>query len=185
MTLWGSNSKDCDGAIQAGYIDQPPQIDGKIDEVYDLFTQVDQFYQMDTGWGEEAEEKTVIYLGYDQANLYLAARCFKSETGEVRANIGKREDLENSDMIVFFLDTFYTRRRALFFGFNPYGIQVDGTRDDEKRGHNMDFSWDTLWDSQGRIYDSSPSVSPAEKTSRNGALSPNGSSPAKGKRTPA
>ncbi len=153
MTLWGSNSKDCDGAIQAGYIDQPPQIDGKIDEVYDLFTQVDQFYQMDTGWGEEAEEKTVIYLGYDQANLYLAARCFKSETGEVRANIGKREDLENSDMIVFFLDTFYTRRRALFFGFNPYGIQVDGTRDDEKRGHNMDFSWDTLWDSQGRIYD--------------------------------
>lgn len=140
--------------INAKYISIPPRIDGNIDEVYENFEKVDQFYQTEPQWGQNGSEATFAYFGYDDQNLYVAFKCLDKEPNQIRANLVKREDIENSDTVTIYLDNFNTRQRAFIFGANPYGIQFDGNRNDEGHYDNdIDLSWDTLWYSKGKIYD--------------------------------
>lgn len=137
--------------INARFVTTAPKIDGEIDEIYESFEKVDRFYQLETGWGKPASEKTTAYFGYDEKNFYFAVKCYDSKPSTIRANRVNREDIANSDIILLFLDTFNTKRRGIFLGFNPYGIQLDGNRDDEYTD-NMDTSWDTQWYSRGKMY---------------------------------
>lgn len=139
--------------VNAKYILNPPRIDGNIDDVYENFEKVDRFYQSDPQWGQPGTEETIAYFGYDDQNLYVAFKCLDKEPNQIRANLVKREDIENSDTVTLYLDTFNTRQRAFIFGVNPYGIQFDGTRNDEGEQEDSDLSWDTLWYSEGKIYD--------------------------------
>ncbi|MCX6580704.1 MAG: DUF5916 domain-containing protein [Candidatus Aminicenantes bacterium] len=138
--------------VNAKYIPNPPHIDGNIDDVYETFEKVDRFYQSEPQWGQPGTEDTIAYFGYDEQNLYVAFKCLDKEAGKIRAKLVKRENIENSDTVTLYLDTFNTRQRAFIFGANPYGIQFDGTRDDESEEDDVDLSWDTLWYSKGKIY---------------------------------
>jgi len=140
-------------SIFVPFIDFPPRIDGEIDDIYGAFAQVDRFYQLETGWGQLGTEKTVAYFGFDEKNLYLAVKCYDSKASAIRANLDRRDSLVNADQVHIFIDTFMTRRRGIFLTMNPYGIQMDGLRDDESYRAEMDLSWDTLWYSRGKIYD--------------------------------
>ncbi|MCP5102471.1 MAG: carbohydrate binding family 9 domain-containing protein [bacterium] len=146
-------SGNLDVRVNAQYTCDSPDIDGEIDEVYDSFHVIDGFYQSQPQWGKPGTEKTTAYFGYDKTNLYVAFKCLDSDPDAVRARLGKREDVWNSDTVTVYLDTFNTRRRAFIFGATPYGIQFDGTRDDEAHRRKHDFSWDGLWYSKGKIYD--------------------------------
>lgn len=135
------------------YTKEKPKIDGKFDDIYEKFTIIDKFYQIENNWGKPISEKTMTYLGFDDKNLYIAVKCYDSNPKRIRATLSKREGFESNDMVLIFLDTFLTKRKGFFFGFNPFGIQMDGTRDDENYRNDMDFSWDTLWYSKGKVYD--------------------------------
>lgn len=139
--------------INARYIDESPGIDGDIDAVYDSFEKVCGFFQSEPQWGRPGTERTVAYFGYDDEHLYVAFKCVDEDPDAIRAKLGKREDFENSDTVTLFLDTFNTRRRAFIFGTTPFGIQFDGTRDDESHRRKQDFAWDALWYSKGKIHD--------------------------------
>ncbi len=138
--------------INAPFIKAAPKIDGEIDELYNSFAKAQEFYQMETGWGKPASEKTIAYFGFDEKNFYFAVQCFAPGASGIRTNIERRDSFGNSDYILLFLDPFKTMRKGIFLGFNPYGIQLDGIRDDESKV-GLDFSWDTLWYSKGKIYD--------------------------------
>jgi len=139
--------------FKAYYTKERPIIDGKFDPVYEKFLKIDKFYQIEKKWGYPISEKTVAYIGFDDKNFYFAIKCYDSKPSRIRATLSKRDKFENNDMVIFFLDTFQTKRKSLVFGFNPLGIQLDGIRDDENYKSNMDFAWDTLWYSIGKIYD--------------------------------
>jgi hypothetical protein len=108
---------------------------------------VDDFRQRNPGDGVAASRKTTAYLGYDDTNLYAVFVC-ESPKGRLRARMGKREDILSDDIVGLFLDTFHDMRHGYEFFVNPYGIQADALITE---GRNDEFSFDTLWYSDGRI----------------------------------
>src|SRR3989441_4348521 len=108
---------------------------------------VTDFRPRDPGDGVPASEPTTAYLSYDDKNLYVVFVC-KDEPGQVRARMAKREDAFSDDMVGILLDTFHDRRRAYYFLSNPLGIQADAILTE---GQGEDYSFDTLWHSEGRL----------------------------------
>ena len=75
---------------------------------------VTDFRQNVPGDGTPASEATTAYLSYDDKNLYVAFFCH-DESGEVRAHLSKREDLDQDDGVGVLLDTFRDFHRAYYF----------------------------------------------------------------------
>lgn len=110
---------------------------------------VADFRQYEPGDGVPASLETSAYLSYDEKNLYVIFVC-QDEPGQVRARLSRREDISGDDQVAVYLDTFHDRQRAYVFATNPLGIQRDGIITE---GQGRDFSFDTLWYSEGRLTD--------------------------------
>jgi hypothetical protein len=111
------------------------------------------FLQRNPHDGEAVSEPTVAYLGYDQKNLYAVFVCF-DDPKKVRARMSPREDVYDDDEVEIMLDTFHDRRRAYAFQTTPLGVQWDAIWTEASREEvsgNFDTSFDTVWDSKGRV----------------------------------
>ena len=108
---------------------------------------VGDFRQNLPGDGSPATESTTAYLSYDDKNLYVVFVC-RDEPGQVRAHLAKRESTEQDDGVGVLLDTFHDLHRAYYFFANPLGVQTDAIYTE---GQGYDYSFDTLWDSFGRV----------------------------------
>src|SRR5262249_24725714 len=108
---------------------------------------VTDFRQNQPGDGSPASASTTAYLSYDDANLYVVLDC-RDEVSSVRAHLAKREDVEDDDQVLVYLDTFRDRRRAYVFAANPLGVQLDGILTE---GQDVDYSFDTVWRSEARL----------------------------------
>ena len=63
----------------------------------------------------------------------------------------------DDDQVEIILDTFHDRRRAYAFQTTPLGVQWDAiwteaSREEQTSGH-FDTSFDTVWDSRGKVTD--------------------------------
>ncbi len=105
------------------------------------------FRQFRPGDGVPVSQPTAAYLSYDDKNLYVVFVC-KDEPDKVRAHLARREDIGNDEQVAIYLDTFHDHHRAYIFATNPLGIQLDGIFTE---GQGNDFSFDTLWYSEGRL----------------------------------
>ena len=117
---------------------------------------VSGFTQRNPHDGESVSEPTDAYLGYDQKNLYVVFVCF-DDPQEVRARMSRREDIYDDDQVEIMLDTYHDRRRAYAFQTTPLGVQWDAiwteaSREEQTSGH-FDTSFDTVWDSRGKVTD--------------------------------
>lgn len=110
-------------------------------------TKVTGFLQRDPRDGIPVSQETTAYLSYDDKNLYAIFVC-KDDPKQIRAHLSKREDVFSDDLVGITLDTYHDKRRAYLFGANPLGIQVDGI---VSEGQDDDYSFDTLWYSQGKL----------------------------------
>jgi len=115
------------------------------------------FTQRNPHDGESVSEPTDAYLGYDQKNLYVVFVCF-DDPRKVRARMSRREDVYDDDQVEIILDTFHDRRRAYAFQTTPLGVQWDAiwteaSREEETSAH-FDTSFDTVWDSRGKVTES-------------------------------
>ncbi len=107
---------------------------------------VSGFKQREPGDGLDAQVETVVYLSFDRKNLYAVYIC-RDDPSKVRANLTKRESIMGDDLVGLMLDTYGDGRRAYMFLVNPLGIQMDGVTTE---GQDDDFSYDTVWTSEGR-----------------------------------
>ncbi len=112
------------------------------------------FTQRNPHDGEPVSEQTEAYLGYDQKNFYAAFICF-DDPKKVRARLSPREDIFDDDQVELILDTFHDQRRAYAFQVTPLGVQWDAiyteaSREEQTQGH-FDTSFDTVWDSHGKV----------------------------------
>src|SRR5580700_5320466 len=115
--------------------------------------EVTDFVQRNPHDGEKVSEPTEAYLGYDEKNVYLVFVCFDNPK-KVRARMSVREDIGDDDQVAVLFDTFHDRRRAYEFQTTPLGVQWDAIYTEASRdetGGNFDTSWDTVWDSRGKI----------------------------------
>jgi hypothetical protein len=110
-------------------------------------TSVSEFRQREPGDGVNISQETRAYLSYDDHNLYVIFVC-KDEPEKVRGRLSKREDILADDAVLVALDTFHDKQRAYMFAVNPLGIQLDGITTE---GQGDDYSFDTLWRSEGRL----------------------------------
>ncbi len=108
---------------------------------------VEGFRQYEPGDGVPISEKTSACVSYDDRNLYVVFLC-TDDPRQVRGRMSKREDIEGDDHVVLNLDTFHDHHRAYTFQANPLGIQADFIFTE---GQAPDFSFDTLWHSDGRL----------------------------------
>ena len=111
------------------------------------------FVQRNPHDGAKASEETEAYLGYDQKNLYVVFVCF-DDPQKVRARMSSREDVYDDDEVEVMLDTFHDRRRAYAFQTTPLGVQWDAIWSEATRDEisgNFDTSFDTVWDSKGKV----------------------------------
>ena len=111
-------------------------------------TKLDVFIQANPKDGAPSTFRTEAYLGYDAKNLYVIFICFDSEPGKIRARLARRENIYDDDTVQIMLDTFHDQRRAYSFVINPLGIQLDRLYSESS---GMDDSFDTIWDSEGKI----------------------------------
>jgi len=134
-------------------LSEAPKIDGVLDNPLweEEALKIEEFYQLTPKENGPPSEKSVLYLGYDQKNLYIAVRCFDSEPNRIRASLSNRDQCLEDDWVAIFLDTFNEKRRALSFIANPLGIQMDCLRIEEGGNDNMDFSWDAVFYADGTI----------------------------------
>ena len=109
---------------------------------------IDRFTQRIPTDGAPSTQQTDAYLGYDDKNLYAIFVCFDDEPQKLRARLSRREDLIEDDSVEIMLDTFHDHRRAYAFLANPLGIQADALWTE---GQDFDFSFDTVWNSQGKL----------------------------------
>jgi hypothetical protein len=114
------------------------------------------FIQRNPHDGQPASQPTEAYLGYDEKNLYVVFVCF-DEQGKVRARMSRREDIFSDDNVEIILDTFHDKRRGYAFQTNPVGVQWDAIWTEEAHEDstgnivNFDTSFDTVWDSRGKL----------------------------------
>jgi len=123
-------------------------------EIARQMAKVTGFTQRNPHDGESVSEKTDAYLGYDQKNLYAVFVCF-DDPRKVRGRMSRREDIQDDDQVEIMLDTFHDRRRAYAFQTTPLGVQWDAiwteaSREEQTQEH-FDTSFDTVWDSRGKV----------------------------------
>jgi len=129
-------------------VSKPPKLDDFLENIpREAELKVEDFRQYVPGDGTPASQETTTYLSYDDKNLYVVFVC-RDTSGLVRAHLSKREDVDQDDGVGVLLDTFRDHHRAYVFFSNPLGIQSDSIYTE---GQTYDFSWDTLWNNEGRL----------------------------------
>ncbi len=118
-----------------------PAIEGRMAKAGD-------FLQLEPKDGSAPVNRTDVYLGYDQQNLYAAWVAFAREPGALRAPMSRRDSVEfDHDVVVLYLDTFNDHLRAYNFLANPQGIQTDAIWTDP---YDRDPSFDTVWHAEAQ-----------------------------------
>src|SRR5438034_3025630 len=104
--------------------DQPPTLDGKLDDPIWRDTQpITHFVQRNPVEGAPASEATEVYLAYDSSCIYVAFYAHYSDPGLIRANRVDRDRIMQDDTMSVFFDTFHDQQSAFVFSVNGYGVQ--------------------------------------------------------------
>ena len=141
-----------DATVRASRIDRPIQLDGRLDdEVYELVPGAGGFIQQVPREGGSGHEETLVWIFFDDDNLYIAARCFDSEPERAVANELRRDhtNITQGESLSVVLDTFYDRRNAFFFQTNLIGA----LRDQLVANSAFNVDWNTVWDVRTARFD--------------------------------
>jgi hypothetical protein len=141
-------------ALHIPHLDRKPEIADFADmlpsaAVAGKMLKVDGFQQRDPKDGAPISQKTEVYLGYTDKDLYVVCVCFDSEPNKIRARRVRRELINDDDQFGFVLDTFHDHYHGLFFYQNPVGVQQDGIWTDN--GQEPDYSYDMVWNSEAKL----------------------------------
>ena len=134
--------------VRATRLQEPVVLDGKLDEaVYARVAPIDGFLQQEPLEGEPATEETLVWLLFDERNIYVSARLHDSQPereviSEMRRD-GQGTNDNESFGVVF--DTFHDRRNGFLFQVSLAGGLFDGYITDER---DMNRDWSTVWDAR-------------------------------------
>ena len=93
-------------ALKPIYTENPPAIDGHLDDAVWLEApMVTGFRTFYPDFGKAVPESTIVYMAYNQENLYFAFRCF-DDPSLIKAEITNRDNILSHDFICLNLDSF-------------------------------------------------------------------------------
>ena len=140
-------SRDAEGrtTVRAVRLDAPLKVDGNLDEdIYRTIMPMSDFVQYEPHGNMPATERTEVWISFDQDNIYVSMRAAESEPTRMIVNEMRRDSpaLLQNEYFQFDFDTFYDRRNAVTFQFNPIGGRMDGQVSNETF-YNGD--WNPIW----------------------------------------
>ncbi len=140
-------ARDPSGAatLRTTRLPSPLEFDGVLDEPFYRSTPpITGFVQQEPLQGQPSAERTDVWVFYDDANLYVAARLWESEPGRRIATEMRRDanNLFNNDHFALSIDPFYDRRNGYGFVVNARGAMLDWRINNEQPNN----SWNGLWD---------------------------------------
>jgi len=103
------------------------------------------FVQRSPNDGAASSQRTDVYLGYDDRNLYAVFVAFDTEPENVRANLAPRENVDNDDRVGILIDTFNDQRTAYGFRSTPLGVQWDARWSEVSKGSSYDTAFEAVW----------------------------------------
>ncbi len=140
--------------VRAIKLDRPLKLDGVLDEeVYQREKPFGGLIQVAPDYGQEASERSDIWVMYDDRNVYVTCRCYDRSppsawiVNELRRDTG---GLRNNEHFGVMFDTYYDRRSGFAFYTNPLGARADYSVVDEG-GSNTD--WNPVWTSKPGRFD--------------------------------
>src|SRR5215510_12447360 len=135
--------------IRIPHVSRPPKLEDFITgQKREAELEISDFRQREPQDGTPVSKPTTAFLSYDDHNLYVIFIC-KADPHTLRAHMTKRDQISGDDAVSVSLDTFHNRQRAYEFFANPLGVQEDAITAEGM--DNDDFSFDTVWRSEGRI----------------------------------
>ncbi len=115
--------------------DSAPTIDGLIEDAcWKNIEPLSGFFQFDPVNGVKASEETLVWMVYDQKNIYLAFLMQDSQPEKIWAELTPRNAYENNDSITVILDAYNDKRTSIRFTVNPKGIQKNSVETIWKSG---------------------------------------------------
>jgi hypothetical protein len=130
--------------VRAIRLPRPMTIDGFLTEpLWQSAERVTGFTQRDPTEGAAPSESTVVYIAYDDAALYIAARLYDSHPDSIVARLARRDESTSSDRFQVFIDPYHDKRSGFYFGISAAGTLYDGTLFNDEWDDN---SWDGVWE---------------------------------------
>lgn len=139
-----------DREIMANYITTKPLIDGKLDdEVWENGVWFTDFV-LTSDIEKLAEVQTEFQIAYDEDNLYLAARMYEPEPGQLKIGEFRRDGaISQDDHLELMIGPSGNRQEYFHFGINAVGIQYDAKQN--FGGEFYDVEWNTNWQAATKI----------------------------------
>ncbi len=131
-------------SIEIVRADTEPVIDGVLDEtVWSQAVLIEDLHQTQPFEYDEPSQPTEIRLFFDEEALYVAARLWASEPGDVTAQVLRQgEDFGNDDLFAIIIDPYLDRRSGYRFQVNPNGVRWDALYQNTS---NLESNWEGIW----------------------------------------
>ncbi len=126
-------------------LSEPLRLDGVLEEgVYDLIRPMSGFTQSVPDAGEPSNERTEVWVFFDDRDLYVSARCWETQPDRMVANEMRRDhnNIIQNDNIAFGFDTLYDRRSGIAFQTTPLGARLDAQFAFQG---SQNYDWNPLW----------------------------------------
>jgi hypothetical protein len=141
-------SQNVNETVTAYKLENEIIIDGILNESIYKNKSVTNFIQNEPNEGKEASEKTNVWVAYDDAHLYIAAKLFDSQPNLIDTKLARRDADFDSDLFYVGIDSYNDDRTGFYFGINPGGSIVDGTIYNDSQ---LDNSWNGIWEAKTKI----------------------------------
>jgi hypothetical protein len=129
--------------VQAVRLSEPITLDGKLTEaVWHNGHGTTKFTQREPVEGGQPSEKTIVYVAYDDAALYVGARMYDTPDSIV-GRLGRKDVFVSADRFNVFIDSYHDKLTGFYFSVNAAGTFYDGVLYNDDWDDN---SWDGVWE---------------------------------------
>ncbi|MFT5886329.1 MAG: hypothetical protein ACI9IP_002793 [Arcticibacterium sp.] len=135
---------------QVKFFDAPINLDGKLDDLqWQSVKKMGDFQQYFPSDSVKAELNSLIYIAYDNKNIYLGAYMESKGNDYIVPTLQRDFRAGSSDNITFIFDTFRDNTNAFLFGTNPLGVQREALLSNGATSiASFNSSWDNKWQSE-------------------------------------
>jgi hypothetical protein len=134
--------------IEASRASEPINVDGVLSESEWQRPGITHFTQRDPVEGAQPTQKTEVWVAYDDAAMYVAARLYDDHPDSIVSRIGRRDANLSSDWFYMGIDSYHDRRTGFYFAVYAGGTLSDGTMYNDSWDDN---TWDGVWDAATKI----------------------------------
>ncbi|MCJ8165414.1 carbohydrate binding family 9 domain-containing protein [Pontibacter sp. E15-1] len=135
-------------SLQALRITEAPRIDGVLDEpIWQQAEIATQFIQNRPNPGVVERLPTEVRIVYDDVAIYVGAVMHDVSQDSIFRELGRRDDLGNTDWFGVFFDTYKDQINGFGFFVTPAGVQLDA----RYSSNGEDFSWNAVWESSAKL----------------------------------